>query len=204
MTHPLYPVNVDLSRRRVLLVGAGPVGSRKLDGLLAAGARVTVVAPDAVAGVAAHAEAGTVRWHRRGYQRGEVASYRLAITTTGVIDVDRQVYLDADAAGVLVNSADDPPHCDFTLPAVVRVGDLTVTVSTNGRSPAVAAWVRRRLEAEADQWAALVEAAGGVREEVRAAIGTSEIPGWSEAVAEAADVIRARLGPTGTLVGGAR
>ena len=201
---PLYPVNVDLGGRRVLLVGAGPVGARKLDGLLTAGARVTVVAPEAVDEIAARAEAGVVRWHRRPYQRGEVASYRLAITTTGVVDVDGQVHADAVAAGVLVNSADDPPRCDFTLPAVVRHGDLTLTVSTGGRSPAVAAWVRRRLESEADQWAALVAAAGEVRDEVRSTLGTSEIPGWSAAIEEAAAVIRARLGVVDPVTAGAR
>ncbi len=87
-----------------------------------------------------------MRWHQRPYRRGEVASYRLAITATDDPAVNRQVARDGEAANVLVNSADDPANCSFILPAVVRRGDLQLTVSTNGRSPAFASWARRRLE----------------------------------------------------------
>ena len=129
-----YPVNLDLWGRRVLVVGGGQVAARKVAGLLSAGAAVTVVAPDAVAEIA---EDPDVRWHQRPYRRGEVASYRLAITATDDPSVNRQVARDGDAANVLVNSADDPANCSFILPAVVRRGDLQLTVSTNGLQPGV-------------------------------------------------------------------
>ncbi len=171
-----YPVNLDLWGRRVLVVGGGQVAARKVAGLLRAGAAVTVVAPDAVAEIA---EDPDVRWHQRPYRRGEVASYRLAITATDDPAVNRQVARDGDAANVFVNSADDPANCSFILPAVVRRGDLQLAVSTNGRSPAFASWVRRRLEQTfTDTHARLLEVLSEVRDEVREAHGTTELAGW--------------------------
>ena len=175
-----YPVNLDLWGKRVLVVGGGDVAARKVAGLLLAGAAVTVVAPDAVSEIA---EDPDVRWHQRPYRRGEVASYRLAITATDDPDVNRQVARDGDAANVLVNSADDPANCSFILPAVVRRGDLQLTVSTNGRSPAFASWARRRLEQTfTDTHARLLDLLSEVREEAKAEFGTSELAGWELAI----------------------
>ena len=81
----------------------------------------------------------------RPYEAGEAASYRFVIAATGVPDVDRAVYVDAEAAGVWVNSADDPAHCSVMLPAVWRTGAVTVAVSTGGTSPALAGWLRTRV-----------------------------------------------------------
>jgi precorrin-2 dehydrogenase/sirohydrochlorin ferrochelatase len=175
-----YPVNLDLWGRRVLVVGGGQVAAHKVAGLLRAGAAVTVVAPDAVAEIA---EDPDVRWHQRPYRRGEVASYRLAITATDDPAVNRQVARDGDAANVLVNSADDPANCSFILPAVVRRGDLQLTVSTNGRSPAFASWARRRLEQTfTDTHASLLELLSDVRDEVRDEHGSTELVDWDAAI----------------------
>lgn len=175
-----YPVVLDLAGRRVLVVGAGPVGSRKVAGLLGAGAHVTVVAPDAVPEIA---EDPGVRWHRRGYRRGEVASYTLAITATGDPAVNRQVARDGAAASVFVNSADDPENCSFILPSVVRRGDLQIAVSTNGRSPAFASWARAVLERTfTDVHARALDVLAAVRAEAKDIHGTSEVAGWQDAV----------------------
>ena len=183
-SHP-YPVNLDLSGRNVLVVGAGAVAARKVQGLVAAGARVTVVSPEAVPELAEAADRGTVRWHQRTYRRGEVASYRLAVAATGDPAVNGQVYWDAEAAGVWLNAADDPARCSFTLPAVVRRDDLQVAVSTNGRSPAVAAWLRRSLENSiGPEHAALLVLAAEVREDLRDERGTTETPDWESALDE--------------------
>ena len=142
---PQYPVQLVLTGRPVLVVGGGRVALGKVQGLLAAGAVVTVVAPQLDAELAAME--GLVL-ERRGYQPGEVAGYRLVVTATDDPAVNRQVYEEAEAAGVWVNSADDPANCTFTLPAVVRRGSITVAIGTDGQSPAYAAWLRGRLEAE--------------------------------------------------------
>ena len=171
-----YPVNLDLTGRRALVVGAGPVAARKVSGLLEAGADVTVVAPTAVAEIAG--DSG-LRWHERPYRRGEVASYRLAVTATGDTEVDSQVHRDAEAAGVWLNSADDPERCTFTLPAVSRHGDLQVTVSTNGNSPAISRWLRRSLFDDiGPEHSTLLALASEVRAELCEATGTSESPAW--------------------------
>ncbi len=140
---PLYPVNLRLAGRRCLVVGGGRVATRKVLGLLECGALVTVVAPEVVDELAAA---------RRGHLRATRATgpatstgYRLVITATDDPEVNRAVYLDGEAAGVWVNSADDPDHCAFTLPARVRQGPLLVTFATGGHSPALATWLRRAL-----------------------------------------------------------
>lgn len=184
-----YPVNLLLAGRRCLVVGAGPVGAHKARGLVAADADVTVVAPEVTDAV----RQLPVAVHVRPYRRGEVASYRLAITATDDPEVNAQVFRDAEAAGVWVNSADDPDRCAFTLPAVARSGDLQVTVSTAGRSPALASWLRRRFEAEFDHaYTALLELLSTTRETARAHHGTSELRGWTAALdAGALDLVRA-------------
>lgn len=175
-----YPVVLDLRERRALVVGGGPVGARKVEGLLVAGAEVTVVAPEAVAEIANDPD---VRWHRREYRRGEVASYRVAITATDDPAVNRQVARDGEAANVFVNSADDPSNCAFILPSVVTRGDLQIAVSTNGRSPAMARWARRHLETLfTDVHARTLDLLSEVRDELRSTRGTSEVAGWDDVI----------------------
>jgi precorrin-2 dehydrogenase/sirohydrochlorin ferrochelatase len=138
---PQYPVLLMLAGRPCLVVGGGPVAARKVEGLQAAGADVTVIAPE----VSPEVVATGARTQRRAYQRGDAAGFRLVIAATDDPEVNAAVYEDAEAAGVWVNSADDPANCSFTLPAVLRRGDLTVSVSTAGHSPALARWLRDRI-----------------------------------------------------------
>lgn len=174
-----YPVQLVVRDRSALVVGAGKVACRKIAGLVRAGAAVTVVAPDIHPDIAAMA----VETVERPYEQGEAARFQLVITCTDDPHVNRQVFRDADAAGVWVNSADDPVNCSFILPSVARQGDLTVTVSTNGRSPALAGWLRRRFEAEFDErYDRLLELLAEVRAETRYVFGTSEVPGWNDAL----------------------
>lgn len=144
---PLYPVNLALAGHRCLVVGGGRVALGKVKGLLAAEAVVTVVAPEVDDEVAA---LPGVTLERRPYRPGEVAGYRVAITATDDPAVNARVYADGEAAGVWVNSADDPANCAFTLPAVVRQGPITVAIGTGGHSPALATWLRRHVEQELD------------------------------------------------------
>ena len=177
-----YPVNLRLAGQPVLVVGGGRVAARKAAGLLRAGARVTVVAPDSVDAIT---EDPDIVWHPREYQRGEVGAYRLVVTATNDPVVNAQVARDCAAANVFVNSADDPANCTFILPSVARREHLQVAVSTDGRSPALARWLRRRIEREIDSgYAALLDLLADVRTEARAVHGTSEIPGWDSALGD--------------------
>lgn len=175
-----YPVNLCLDGQPVLVVGGGPIAARKVEGLLEAGACVTVVAPTAVGAISENPE---VVWHRRAYRPDESRSYRLVVTATSDPAVNTLVARDCEAANVFVNSADDPVNCTFTLPSVARRGDLQVTVSTNGRSPALARWLRRRIEREIDSgYATLLELLSEARAEAKARFGTSELTGWEAAL----------------------
>lgn len=177
---PQYPINLVIGTRPVLVVGAGPVAVGKVVGLLEGGAQdVTVVAPE----VDPRMDELPVRLQRRPYESPEAARYRLVVTATGVPAVDAQVFADADGAGVWVNSADDPAHCTFTLPARVRRGDLLLTVATGGRSPAVAKWLRRRFETEyGPEYDALIELLAAERERITASGGSTEGLRWQEAL----------------------
>lgn len=142
----LYPVILDLTGQPCLVVGGGAVAQRKVAGLLAAGARVTVVSPWLSDGLLASASEGRLNWTPRGYRAGDVAGFRLVMVATNDTALNLDVAREARERGIWVNCADDPAHCDFTLPSVLRRGSLTVSVSTGGESPAFARLVREELE----------------------------------------------------------
>jgi precorrin-2 dehydrogenase / sirohydrochlorin ferrochelatase len=184
---PLYPVNLVLAGRPCLVVGGGRVAVTKVTGLLEAAARVTVVAPEVddrlVAMAAAGTAGGMLTVERRPYRPGEAAAYRLVVAATGNRAVNQQVYDDGEAAGVWVNSADDPERCSAILPARIRQGRLTVTVSTGGHSPAVASWLRDRLANElGPEYDQLIQLLGEARREVRSrGVGTERFD-WKRAL----------------------
>ena len=176
----LYPVNLRLAGRRCLVVGGGAVATQKVRGLLECGAVVTVVAPEVSDELAA---LEGVSCERRRYRPGEVEGYRLVIAATDDPAVNEAVYLDGEAHGVWVNSADDPDHCTVTLPAKIRQGPLLVTFATGGRSPAVATWLRRRYTGEfGPEYVTLIDLLAEVREQLRQEGRSSEGLDWQPAL----------------------
>jgi precorrin-2 dehydrogenase/sirohydrochlorin ferrochelatase len=165
---PLYPVNLRIAGRRCLVVGGGPVARGKVEGLLEAGAVVTVVAPQVEPGIDELAATEAVTVERRPYAPGDVVGHRLVFAATGDRSVDAAVHRDGEAAGVWVNSADDPAHCSFTLPARIRQGPLLVTFATGGASPALATWLRRTYEPEfGPEYVTLIELLAAERDRIR-------------------------------------
>jgi siroheme synthase-like protein len=150
---PIYPVGLVVKGRRCLVVGGGRVAARKIGGLLACGAAVTVVAPEVHVAIGELAGSGAIAAiddspldvQIRPYRTGEAGEYVLVLAATGDAVVDAAVHRDAVAAGVWVNVADDASRCTFVLPAVARDGDVSVAVSTAGASPALAQWLRDRV-----------------------------------------------------------
>ncbi len=177
---PQYPVNLVLGGRSVLVVGGGAVATSKVQGLLEGGAdTITVVAPE----VTDELRSLPVTIEERAYRSPEAAHHRLVVTAADDAAVNHQVFLDADGAGVWVNSADDPANCTFTLPARVRREHLLITVATGGHSPAVASWLRRRFEAEfGPEYDALVELLSAERERIKASGRSTEGLKWQEAL----------------------
>ena len=186
---PLYPVNLVVADRRCLVVGGGRVAARKAEGLLDCRAQVHLVALRVGAEVRA---LRGLRWEERAYRRGEVAGYRLAVAATGDPDIDGQVFEDGDEAGVWVNSADDPAHCSFTLPAVVRRGPVVVTVSTGGHSPALAVWLKERLGTQVGpEYEVLAGLLSAERDSVQAAGRSTEDVDWRRALdSDMLDLVR--------------
>jgi precorrin-2 dehydrogenase/sirohydrochlorin ferrochelatase len=178
-----YPVNLIVAGRRCVVVGAGRIAARKVGSLLVAGADVHVVAPRVGDEVRAWAEAGTVTLQERPFEATDLDGAWLAVTATDVPAVNRAVFEAGEARRVFVNSADDPANCSFTLMSVVRRGDIVVTIGTNGRSPALATYLKEHVRDEmGPEYETLLEILSEAREEIRAAGRSSEEPDWRAAI----------------------
>jgi precorrin-2 dehydrogenase/sirohydrochlorin ferrochelatase len=141
-----YPVCLNLRGRPCLVVGAGVVGTKKVEGLLSAAADVTVVSPWASQLIQRQARSGKLRYFPRPYRKGDLKGIFLAYAATGVAEIDELMARDARAHGVLLNIVDRTSLCDFITPAVVQRGDLTIAVSTAGQCPGFAKRVKQRIE----------------------------------------------------------
>jgi precorrin-2 dehydrogenase/sirohydrochlorin ferrochelatase len=162
------------------------VAARKVRSLIEAGAEVVVVAPEVGAEVRALAEHGTVRLHERPFESGDLDGAFLAFAATDRPDVNRAVAASAGERGIMVNVADDPAACDFTVPAMVRRGDVTLAISTGGKSPAFARHLREALE----RWlsperCALLDLAAELRQELRADGVLPHADAWQRALDDA-------------------
>ena len=177
-----YPVNLLVRGRRVVVVGGGRIAARKIEPLLDAGAHVEVVAPEVGAEVRAFADAGRLVVHERGFEAADLDGAWLALTATDDPAVNATVHAAGEAGRVWVNSADDPANCSFTLVSVIRRGDLVVSVGTGGRSPALAAHLRRRLLEEiGPEYETLLEVLADAREALRGAGRSTEDADWQSA-----------------------
>jgi len=141
-----YPVNLNVEGKPILVVGGGAVASRKVLGLLEAGAEVTMVAPAFEAALEELEAGGHINLRRRPFKGDDLDGVFLAFAATNNESVNESVSKEAALRGILVNVADQPQLCTFTLPAVLRRGGLTIAVATNGDCPAFAGTLREELE----------------------------------------------------------
>ncbi|HLJ68288.1 MAG TPA: bifunctional precorrin-2 dehydrogenase/sirohydrochlorin ferrochelatase [Chloroflexota bacterium] len=191
MTNQYYPVALDLRAKHCLVAGGGKIATEKVEGLLAAGAEVTVVSPDVTARLAQLAREARIAIHRREYDVVDLTGIYLAYGATDDPVVNARVTADARTAGILVNAVDDIPNCDFFAMAITRRGDLQIAVSTNGRSPAFARWVREHLdETLPPELGELLALLGEVRDDIKA---RGPIPPYERWEAAITDEVRFRL-----------
>jgi precorrin-2 dehydrogenase / sirohydrochlorin ferrochelatase len=152
----LFPAFLKLAGRRCLVVGAGPVAEEKIDGLLRAGAKVHVVAPEATQRIRQLASKKKLRWHKRALRVSDLPGVFLVVAATSSPSLHAQIYRQAQRGGVLCNVVDDPEHCDFYYGSVVQRGMLQIAISTAGHSPALAQRLRKKFEkefgAEYEEW----------------------------------------------------
>jgi precorrin-2 dehydrogenase/sirohydrochlorin ferrochelatase len=184
-----FPILVDVDGRMVVVVGGGHVAERRARELLAAGGVVRVVSPEVGTGLAELAAKGELTVEPRPYRQGDLEGAALAVAATDDPAVNRHVAADGRDAGVLVNRADAPEAGGFSVPAVLRRGDLTVAVATAGRAPGLAGAVRRRLEGDfGPEWADLVDLLAADRASLP---GAADEVAWRELLApEVLDSVR--------------
>jgi precorrin-2 dehydrogenase/sirohydrochlorin ferrochelatase len=141
-----YPIFALIADRPCLVVGGGSVGERKVQDLLAAGARVTVVSPGVTPLLADLVAQGEISHLDEVFQEEQVEGMALVIGATDDLEVNARVSAAAQARGIMVNIVDQPDLCTFIVPAQVRRGELTLAISTGGASPALARKLREELE----------------------------------------------------------
>lgn len=147
----LFPIFMKLQGRRCLVVGAGTIALEKISSLLHAEAEIKVVAPAACGAVEQLAAEGRISLTRRQFAESDLDGRSIVIAATNLSEVNRTVFLAAQRHGILCNSVDDPPHCDFYFGSVVRRGNLQIAISTAGESPALAQRLRREIDARLPQ-----------------------------------------------------
>ena len=170
----MYPVCLEISDKLCVVVGGGSVAERKVLGLLTAGAQVRIISPQLTRPLTELADDGRIEWLERGYTQGDLAGALLIFAATDSREAQEAVFKEAGQAGQLVNVIDAPARCSFHVPAVVRRGDLTLAVSTGGKSPAVAAMVRKQLaENFGEEYGLLLDLISRLREQVLTGEGNS-------------------------------
>ncbi len=146
MSTTFYMACLKLTGRTAVVIGGGPVGLEKVEGLLACDAGVTLIAPEAVAQLRDLAKEGSITWHERNYEGpDDLEGALIAVAATDDTDLNVRVFNDAEKRAMLVNVVDVPPLCNFILPAIWRQGPLAVAISTAGGSPALAKRMKREI-----------------------------------------------------------
>jgi siroheme synthase-like protein len=176
------PVNLLVRDRKVVVVGAGRIAARKIAPLIDLGANVVVVAPVVDPEIRGWVDAGRCALAEREFRASDLDGAWLALTATDVPAVNAAVYAAGEAARVWVNSADDPANCSWTMLSVIRRADLVVAIGTGGRSPALAAHLRRRFTDElGPEYGILLDLLSEAREAMRASGRSSEDADWQRA-----------------------
>jgi siroheme synthase-like protein len=159
-----YPIFLNIQGKRCVVIGGGKVALRKVKMILDYGANVSVISPKPHPDIAKLSKERAIHLIQRGYETRDLKGAVIAIICTDVKEVNRKVADEAKKAGLLVNVADDPEPSDFIIPAFFRRGNLTLAVSTSGKSPALARKIRMKLEKSfGKEYASLLSLIGEVR-----------------------------------------
>jgi precorrin-2 dehydrogenase/sirohydrochlorin ferrochelatase len=167
LTMRYYPVGLDIRNRTCLVVGGGAVGTRKAITLAGCGARVTVISPVVTDKLRELADNGAIALKARSYRPADLKRAFMVIGATDDEELNRKISSDAVKRNILCNIADRPEVCNFILPSIVRRGDLVITISTSGKSPALAKKLRKTLENQfGEEYAALLQLLGAIRQKL--------------------------------------
>ena len=211
-----FPINLDIRDKPVTVIGGGLVAARKCSALLEAGARVTVVSPELAPALSAMRDRGEISHRERGFIPGDCNGAFLVFAATDSHEANQAVAEEARSFAILADIADDPDLGSFTLPAVMRRGDLQIAVSTGGKSPALARLIREQLEElYGPEYGRTLELLGRLREKLLTEKGNSaynkqifnalaeRLPALVKCASadEIDDLLRTMCGPGVTLAG---
>jgi len=159
-----YPIFLQLEGMTALVVGGGGVAQRKVETLLAFGAKICIVSKELAPGLNRLADNGTIRFLGEEMQDAFFDDVSLVIAATDDAELNHQVSERARRRGLLVNAVDQPADCTFIVPSIVRKGDLMIAISTSGKSPALSKKIRKRLDAQfGDEYADFLSLMGDLR-----------------------------------------
>jgi precorrin-2 dehydrogenase/sirohydrochlorin ferrochelatase len=162
-----YPVHLNIKNRKCLVVGGGSVGTRKVTALLECAASVSVVSPVVSPRLRDLASSRLITLKKRSYQSEDLDGMFLVIGATNDERLNRQISEDAERLNTLCNIADRPEVCNFILPSIVQRDDLVITISTSGRSPALAKKLRKVLENQfGEEYGDFLQLMGAIRKKL--------------------------------------
>ena len=141
-----YPVFLNLTGRRCVIIGGGQIAEGKVSKLLDSGAKIIVISPNATQGIRDYADSGQIEYNLRKFQEGDLNGAFLVVAATNDRVVNQEIFEEAEKSGILLNAVDDMPRCSFIAPSIVEKGPITVAISTGGASPALARKLREKLE----------------------------------------------------------
>ena len=162
-----YPIYLNICDRRCIVIGGGEVALRKVEILLEYGANVEVISPELDPELIELAKDNQIPTFVREYKEGDLEGAFVVIAATDSDEINRQVAGEARRRSILINVVDYAEYCDFIVPSVMRRGDITITVSTSGKSPALARKLRLQIEDQiGDEYIALTELIADVRTQI--------------------------------------
>jgi precorrin-2 dehydrogenase / sirohydrochlorin ferrochelatase len=169
MSNRYYPVFLDLLHFECLLIGGGIVAERKAKTLCDANARLTIISPEITPKIQEFVDSKHAKWIRECYHKKYLQGKGLVIGATNNGAINKTIFEDCMEAGILVNIVDDPDHCTFIVPAVIRKGPLCIAISTGGAAPSVAAKIRRDIESSlCDEYVVLLTELQKLRSSIKA------------------------------------
>jgi len=146
-----FPLYIDMSDRHILLVGGGTIATEKLEKLLDFTKEITIIAIDLSIKMMRLIQDHCLTLYQRAYRQGDISGFDMVIVATDTIELHRSIYAESRGSRVLVNSVDDRAYCDFIFPSYIKRGDLTLSFSTSGASPAFAKQIRNYFESRIPQ-----------------------------------------------------
>lgn len=162
-----YPVSLDISAKRCVIIGGGSVAERKAERLSECSAQVTVVSRTLTPGLYDRKKVNTIEHIDMDYEKKVLRGAFMVIGATDRDDVNAQVSQDALSLGMLVNIVDDPDKCNFILPSLLQQGDLSIAISTGGKSPALARKIREELQQQyGPEYESLLTIMGSLRKKI--------------------------------------